>query len=667
MTNSFGGDFVYVKTVSITDPQNYSITVLKMAKPAIGSNYYMTPAAQASGFASIDVSGMSILQVDGLASNSNTESLLIYYEPYLSVIASIKDGSFLKRFVYGLTISNPATVLNFETNLDVIDYQSTIIPNGNTTTTIKLPISTNSLSIPIDIDNWFIGSVAHYDINCPYCDGKQVKISEHVTRLATSNIDVATQYIYFKQDKKVWILSPSYFTIATEDKLEQLSVVTFDVTPETYCNNTLLWDDATILIHCDAKTEQFFLVAKAGDSHSSGQIVKKIPIDPKYQVGNVMKIMANSQNRLFVLDATSNVDSLGKVIIFDVDTSLDVIISGEQILSAEDFGSMTGDRINDFDIFSVLSLTPERYLMVVTLKDLGLGYALFDPTAGTIALMQVGIIQLKNNDLLHDYQITNNFFLQIEHISTDSTPESAIYNIIVTTAFGEHFQLVLNFKIDASGISFREFNLINVYRKYGSQLVLNWALTLPYSDSGKENYLIVGYYDLQKQIESLAVYPIPSTDFAKIQTVSFFSAVEIRGPLRNPSGLLFNSSKSDIRFATNYPLSKLTTISTLSSVVNFIFSYDKKGTFDSISVNASNLNAYSTQKVMIDWDADPTPPGPTPEPDDGGGLEWYVIVAIAVGVLLIVLIALFFYLRARKNRNKEKDSLLVESKAEADE
>lgn len=669
LTNSFGGDFVYVKTRSVGADQNYSITALRMAKPAIASNHYSVSASQNSGFAAVDVSGISILQVDSATPGNGgaTSSALMYYEPTLTVLAAIQDGSFLKRFIYGLTVESPTTALNFETNLDVIDYQATILPNGDTTTTIKLPVSTNSLSVPIDIDSWFTGSVAHYDISCPYCDGKQVKISDHVTRIAQSNLDVANQYVHFRQDKKLWILSQTYLSIVSEDKLEQLSVLTFNVSQETVCSNWVLWDDITVLIYCNGGAEHFFLLAQASADHSSGKIVGKITVEQKYQVSNPMSIKLNAQRRILVLDATSNVDSVGKLFVFNISAQDAVTIVGEAILSASDFGGLEGDRINDFDIFAIPSLTPESDLLLVTLKDLGLGYGVFDPqSSSAISFLPIGVIQLRNNDILHDYQITNNFYLQIEHLATTSTPESVVYNIIVTTSFGEHFQLILNYQIDAAGISFREFNLVNVYSKYGNELVLNWAHTLPFSDNGKENYLLVGYYDLAKSIESLAVYPIGEPDFHKVNTINFFSSVEIVGPLRSPSAFLFNSSKKDIRMATNYPLAKLTTLSTLSHTVNFIFSYDKKGTFDSIVVNASNLKSSSVQKVSIDWDADPTPPGPTPEPDDGGGLEWYVIVAIAVGVLLIVVIALFFYLRARRNRLK-KDSLLVESKADVDE
>lgn len=235
--------------------------------------------------------------------------------------------------------------------------------------------------------------------------------------------------------------------------------------------------------------------------------------------------------------------------------------------------------------------------------------------------------------------------------------------MIITTSFGEHLQLILNYKIDPTGISFVEFNLVNVYSKYGNEFVLNWATSLPFSTIGKENYLAIGYYDLARMITSVTLYPIAEPNFEKPRLVAFFSALELIGPINNPSAFLFNSSKNDVRLVTNYPVSNTTTLSTLSHTVYLLFNYDKKGQFDSIDVNASNLLSSSTQKVTIDWDAEPTP---APEPDDEGGLEWYVIVAIAVGVLLIVLVALFFYMKARKNR-KTKDSLLADSKVDVDE
>lgn len=38
MNNNFGSDFVYVRTVSKTG-QQYSVTAIRMARPALGSNY----------------------------------------------------------------------------------------------------------------------------------------------------------------------------------------------------------------------------------------------------------------------------------------------------------------------------------------------------------------------------------------------------------------------------------------------------------------------------------------------------------------------------------------------------------------------------------------------------------------------------------------------------
>lgn len=328
LTNSFGGDFVYVKTVS-TDGTLYSVTALRMGKPAVSSNYYMVNASKTSGFASVDLSGVSLLQVDSVETSNDvaTISKKLYYEPYLSVSASVKDGSFIKRFTYGITVTSPSTALNFDTNLDVVDYQATIIPNG-TAATIKLPAATNSLSVPIEIDSWFTGSIAHYDISCPYCDGKQVRISDHVSRLSSTNIPKALQYAHFREDKKLWILSSSYISIANEDKLDELAVVTFDAANETTCSNWVLWDSTSILVYCSKPTEHFFLLVQSSADHSSGRVVGQFTVDADFRASNVLKIQTNAMNRLFVLDASSYAGSVGKVIVFNVKTVDNITITG---------------------------------------------------------------------------------------------------------------------------------------------------------------------------------------------------------------------------------------------------------------------------------------------------------------------------------------------------
>ena len=101
LNNFFGSDFVYVKTVSTTG-NDFSITALRMAKPALGSNYAEFPAGENSGFIAYDSDGTSIIQIAG--DGVEAQNKRIFYEPYLTVSASIDDSSFKKSFVYGVTI-----------------------------------------------------------------------------------------------------------------------------------------------------------------------------------------------------------------------------------------------------------------------------------------------------------------------------------------------------------------------------------------------------------------------------------------------------------------------------------------------------------------------------------------------------------------------------------
>lgn len=64
LNNFFGSNFVYVRTVS-TASNDYSITAIRMAKPALGSNYAEFPAGENTGFIAYDSDGTSILQIAG--------------------------------------------------------------------------------------------------------------------------------------------------------------------------------------------------------------------------------------------------------------------------------------------------------------------------------------------------------------------------------------------------------------------------------------------------------------------------------------------------------------------------------------------------------------------------------------------------------------------------
>lgn len=114
LTNSLGSDFVYVSTVS-TDSNDYFLTVLRMARPALGSNYAEFPLAQDSGFVAFDSYMASIVQIAG--DGIDAQDKRIYYEPYLTVTASIDDSSFKKNFVYGINIDTPTSHTPFETTL----------------------------------------------------------------------------------------------------------------------------------------------------------------------------------------------------------------------------------------------------------------------------------------------------------------------------------------------------------------------------------------------------------------------------------------------------------------------------------------------------------------------------------------------------------------------
>jgi hypothetical protein len=156
-TNSFGSNFVYIQTISTTT-NDYSITALRLAKPALGSNYAEFPSTVDGGFVAYDINSTSIIQIGG----AETLSKRVYYDPILIVTANITDSMFKKTFTYGLTINTPKTHTTFSTDLEVINFQASINAKGDSTTKISLPTSTNDLSVDIDADNWFNGSISHY-------------------------------------------------------------------------------------------------------------------------------------------------------------------------------------------------------------------------------------------------------------------------------------------------------------------------------------------------------------------------------------------------------------------------------------------------------------------------------------------------------------------------
>jgi len=175
-----------------------------------------------------------------------------------------------------------------------------------------------------------------------------------------------------------------------------------------------------------------------------------------------------------------------------------------------------------------------------------------------------------------------------------------IYNVIVTTMHGEHFQLQLGFKIDPEqGLVYYDFWLYNTFSKYGREAVLNWATST--DPANKLSYLLVGYYDLNVQTSIITCYPISRDNGTA--SIDFKGGVEIAISANNAisAEVLSLSSNGSLRIIANHPVLNLTRLYSLSDKVQVHFSYSDISKFDKITVTASNLVSQASQTVTVEF------------------------------------------------------------------
>jgi predicted RNase H-related nuclease YkuK (DUF458 family) len=82
-------------------------------------------------------------------------------------------------------------------------------------------------------------------------------------------------------------------------------------------------------------------------------------------------------------------------------------------------------------------------------------------------------------------------------------------------------------------------------------------------------------------------------------------------------------------------------------VFNLILSYNSPGSFDKITIEASNAFNKVETKVSVHFDG-----------QDDGGLKWYTVVIIVVLVLIVLGVGYGMFLKIKKSKKDKKVSLL---------
>lgn len=324
MTANYGSDFVYVHTVSSEAPIQHSVTLIRMGKPALASNYAKFPSVADSSFAAYGNNQpgfYSILQM--ISPDGTSTSKKIFDQPKMIVTATIDDSSFKKNFNYGLTVKTPKSMFTVNSTVEVINFQAPVKPSGETTT-IKLPSQTNNLEVEVNLDDWFIGPVSNYSISCPACDDEKVKLSNHFTKVAELNISVSNQFLNFASDKIIWTLTPQTIIFMSEEGKLQGNYK-FDVSSTTNCKDWTQWDNNIVMVYCIGVNEQSFHIVKSNQNHTDVAMVWKVPIEAIYWVDSISEIQTDHVGRVFVLDNNAEANGKGTVTVFKVTNQVQMI------------------------------------------------------------------------------------------------------------------------------------------------------------------------------------------------------------------------------------------------------------------------------------------------------------------------------------------------------
>lgn len=76
-----------------------------------------------------------------------------------------------------------------------MNYQANISPKGQSDIKITLPKSTNDLTVNLNLDPLFAGSVSSYSISCPDCGSDKIQLVDHVNRLADMAVPTTSQFL----------------------------------------------------------------------------------------------------------------------------------------------------------------------------------------------------------------------------------------------------------------------------------------------------------------------------------------------------------------------------------------------------------------------------------------------------------------------------------------
>lgn len=150
----------------------------------------------------------------------------------------------------------------------------------------------------------------------------------------------------------------------------------------------------------------------------------------------------------------------------------------------------------------------EDVVFVVTLKEVGIGYGVYNTEEGW---GQGAYVDLTTEEKVLDYTLDDNTFLQVLVLNGDKNTNTEIKNtIILTMSSGAHLEVIVTFSNINSKWAYNGLEVLNSFNRYGKQTVLNTAMFQPTPNNNVLiGWLAVLYLDPDQNTLTYGLYEIP--------------------------------------------------------------------------------------------------------------------------------------------------------------
>lgn len=362
-----GTDFFAIET-SNSNTNVQQLSIYRLDSEAVAANHFALPTNQRLMFATSRVGDDGVFELANIKAAKR-----VYSQPKLLILATSDPSTFKTVAPYGLTVTAPDNSLEFSGVIGVFNYQTKISERNVPNDKLQLPADSTDTRVELLVNDFFNGSVTHYEIACPWC-GDKIKLVDHVSAL--TSITSKRPINFFLNLKQL-----SLVAALLDDRLEFYSNnYNFQTGKDIgitgiKCINMEYWKDNVLVLFCITTDQKQWFVPVVVQSADNIKVTPPILIEKDWQLDECFE-MGFAGDQLMVLDNNRQADGNGYIRTFAIKKDGEgFTIVGGTTLDYDSFGSPNSQRIMDAAVLNTTN--PDAQLVVVTLENVGLGYITF--------------------------------------------------------------------------------------------------------------------------------------------------------------------------------------------------------------------------------------------------------------------------------------------------